>query len=141
MLKILKLLWRSRTLEEENTSLRRENAHLKQRICDFEEDDRIRTNCGLSECKHITCAACNNAAWRIDRHGCLVLVGCAKENPCEDFSPDRRTRLLLAKEREAKAPQTGHVIPERTTMNISTSSVIPQPNFTVPCPPQKPENA
>ena len=137
MLKILKLL-RRRALEEENSSLRREIEHLKRRICDFEEDDLIRKSCGLSECKHITCAACNHSAWRIGRHGYPVLVGCAKDNPCEDFSPDRRTRYLLAKAREEKVPQTGHVIPECTTMNIGISSVIPQPHFAVPCPPPKP---
>lgn len=54
----------------------------KTRLSEFIE------SAGLPQCKSIACADCTHAVYKRDIRGYYHIIGCGKNNPCDDYEKD-----------------------------------------------------
>lgn len=70
--------------------LREENRDLKAQLS--QEQEKIRRSAvidkaALPQCKSIACAGCKHVVARYTTWGGWYILGCGKNNPCEEYEP------------------------------------------------------
>ena len=75
---------------KELDDLREENRKLKEQLAEEQEKTRrsaVIDNAALPRCKSIACSGCKHVVVRYTTWGGWYVLGCGKNNPCEDYEP------------------------------------------------------
>lgn len=65
----------------------------------FEERSKTRVSAfiesaGLPQCKSLACADCSHVVYRRSIRGDYYIIGCGKNNPCDDYEKDPASSLV-----------------------------------------------